>query len=200
MATEKSVEKRKPTREGEYKKVVGIGNDGVGKTCLVKNFCEKKFSKSYHQTVGVDYGFKLHKIHGVEYRINFWDFGGDPDYNEIRSELYGQTQACMLVYDVTNRMSFESLKDWLNEFSSNGGKNAVVAVVANKIDLISRRVISSKEGQKWARAQDLKYYETSSANGQGVYEMFNDLLVTVIDRKLLRAKPVVTLDKDGKMK
>ncbi|EDO42232.1 predicted protein [Nematostella vectensis] len=166
MATEKSVEKRKPTREGEYKKldlfiqVVGIGNDGVGKTCLVKNFCEKKFSKSYHQTVGVDYGFKLHKIHGVEYRINFWDFGGDPDYNEIRSELYGQTQ----------------------------------------IDLISRRVISSKEGQKWARAQDLKYYETSSANGQGVYEMFNDLLVTVIDRKLLRAKPVVTLDKDGKMK
>jgi len=72
--------------------VVGIGNDGVGKTCLVKNFCEKKFSKSYHATVGVDYGFKLHKVNGTEYRINFWDFGGHTDYNEIRVELYGQTQ------------------------------------------------------------------------------------------------------------
>ncbi|XP_031551328.1 dnaJ homolog subfamily C member 27-like [Actinia tenebrosa] len=181
-------------------KVAGIGNEAVGKTCLVKNFCEKKFSKSYHQTVGVDYGFKIHKINGIEYRINFWDFGGNEDYDEIRIELYGQTQACIIVYDVTNRLSFESIDKWLHEFMSGGGKNAVMAVVANKVDLTSRRVVSSKEGQKWAKDHDFKYYETSSATGSGVYDMFNDLLTTVVERKLVKPKPIIIGEKEGRRK
>ncbi|KXJ28357.1 dnaJ homolog subfamily C member 27-B [Exaiptasia diaphana] len=172
-------------------KIAGIGNESVGKTCLVKNFCEKKFSRNYHQTVGVDYGFKIHKVNGVDYRINFWDFGGNADYDEIRIELYGQTQAVMLVYDVTNKVSFESLDAWLQEFAAGGGKNAVIAVVANKVDLTTRRVISTKEGQKWAAAHDFRYYETSSANSTGVYDMFNDILRAVVDRKLIKPKPVI---------
>lgn len=172
-------------------KVVGIGNDGVGKTCLVKNFCEKKFSKSYHATVGVDYGFKLHKVNGTEYRINFWDFGGHTDYNEIRVDLYGQTQVCILVFDVTNKLSFESLDYWLQEFTSNGGKHPVIAVVANKVDLSSKRVVGSKDAQKWAKAHDLRYYETSALNGQGVHEMFSDVITAAVEAKLVKAKPVI---------
>lgn len=178
-------------------KVVGIGNDGVGKTCLVKNFCEKKFSKSYHPTTGVDYGFKLHKINGTDYRINFWDFGGHTDYDEIRVELYGQTQACILVFDVTNKLSFDSLDYWLQEFTSNGGKQAVMAVVASKIDLSSKRVVSSKDGQRWAKARDLRYYETSASTGQGVYEMFSGVLAAVVEAKLVKAKPVINAEQSS---
>lgn len=178
-------------------KVVGIGNDGVGKTCLVKNFCEKKFSKSYHPTVGVDYGFKLHKVNNIDYRINFWDFGGHTDYDEIRVELYGQTQACILVFDVTNKLSFDSLDYWMQEFISNGGKQAIVAVVANKIDLSSKRVISSKDGQRWAKSRDLRYYETSAATGQGVQDMFSGVLAAVAEGKLVKAKPVVSAEQSS---
>lgn len=174
-------------------KIIGVGNDGVGKTCLIKHFCEKKFTKAYHSTVGVDYGFKIHKVHGIDYRVHFWDFGGHADYNEIRRELYHQTQVCILVYDVTNRSSFQCLDRWLQEVASCGGtQNAIIAVVANKIDAGAKRTVSTMEGQNWAKAHDFRYYETSSASGQGVQELFHELLTVVVESKLVKPKPVIS--------
>ncbi|XP_046859253.1 dnaJ homolog subfamily C member 27-like isoform X2 [Xenia sp. Carnegie-2017] len=115
-------------------KIVGLGNEGVGKSSLIRSFCDKKFSKSYNETIGVDYGFKIHELEGVEYRLNFWDFGGNDEYHMIRTQLYKDTKGCMLIFDVSNKDSFIRLDKWLEEFHNNGGKGAVVAVVGNKED------------------------------------------------------------------
>lgn len=98
------------------------------------------------------------------------------------------------MFDVTNKLSFDSLDYWLQEFTSNGGKHAVVAVVANKIDLSSKRVVGSKDGQRWAKAHDIRYYETSAGTGQGVHEMFSGVLAAAVEAKLVKAKPVISLE------
>ncbi|XP_077997742.1 dnaJ homolog subfamily C member 27-like [Glandiceps talaboti] len=164
-------------------KVVGIGSIGVGKTCLIKHFCESKFTSAYQATVGVDYGFKIQEVLGNDIRVHLWDLSGHPDYIDVRSELYNDTQACFLVYDVTNLASFEQLDLWMKELTKWGASNAYIVVVANKVDLTSKRIVSSEDGKKWAALHKLKYYETSAHSGDGVHKMFTDILTAVVSRK-----------------
>lgn len=114
--------------------MIAVGNAAVGKTCLIKHFCESKFSQCYHATVGVDYGFKVQNIKGIPIRVrqlsnhkarnnctytrvddyyhlqvHLWDLSGDEQYYDVRTELYGAADACFLVFDVTNPQSFKSL-------------------------------------------------------------------------------------------
>lgn len=72
-----------------------------------------------------------------------------------------------------------------------------MAVVANKTDLSSKRVVSSKDGQRWAKARDLRYYETSASTGQGVYEMFSGVVAAVVEAKLVKAKPVINAEQSS---
>ncbi|XP_035661840.1 dnaJ homolog subfamily C member 27-like [Branchiostoma floridae] len=169
-------------------KVVGLGNAGVGKTSLIKHFCESQFSPVYQPTIGVDYGFKIEKILGEDLRIHLWDLSGNSDYLEVRNELYGNTQACFLVYDISSQSSFDTLDTWLRELGKYGGLNSEVVVVANKTDLKTKRVISMADGRKWASAHKLKYYETSAVTGEGVQQMFQDLLMSVREREAQKDK------------
>lgn len=164
-------------------KIVGVGDSGSGKTCLVKRFCEEKFTAKFHPTVGVDYGFKIHTVRDVDVRVHFWDMAGRVEYYDVRNELYSQTQAVMLVFDVTSRTSFQSLESWNRETSRcNTSYPVVTLVVANKIDQEVERVVTREEGQKWARAHKLPYWETSAATGAGVFSMFHTMLGEVIDK------------------
>ncbi|XP_033095374.1 dnaJ homolog subfamily C member 27-like [Anneissia japonica] len=163
-------------------KVIVVGNTGVGKTCLIKHFCEDKFSTGYQATIGVDYGFKTYSVNDTELRIHLWDLSGSSDYLDVRSELYHNTQIVLLVYDITNALSFTSLDNWYKEITrySNGG--ALTILVANKIDLKSKRIVSIDEGLKWATAKDILYFETSASSGNGVSRMFQDVLQKLMSR------------------
>nr|XP_039274117.1 dnaJ homolog subfamily C member 27-like [Styela clava] len=167
-----------------WMKVIAIGNANVGKTCLIKHFCESKFSQCYHATVGVDYGFKVQNVNGIPYRVHLWDLSGDEQYYDVRTELYNGTDACFLVYDVTNPSSFESLDNWLKEIAKHGAMGAKVVVVGNKADLRSNRgSIATTEGRKWATSRKLPYYETSALTGDGVSTMFTELLDSISEKK-----------------
>ncbi|XP_022109663.1 dnaJ homolog subfamily C member 27-B-like [Acanthaster planci] len=157
-------------------KVIALGTAAAGKTCIIKHFCEDKFSAVYQPTVGVDYGFKIQKVKNHELRVHLWDLSGQLEYAEVRSELYGGTQACILVFDVTNRNSFESLEYWLKEAARHGGGAVHTVVVANKIDIRGKRAVSAEEAIKWAAAKKLKYYETSAMSGEGILRMFCEVL------------------------
>ncbi|XP_013397687.1 dnaJ homolog subfamily C member 27 [Lingula anatina] len=169
-------------------KIVGIGNAGIGKTCIIKNFCESKFNSGYQPTVGVDYGFKIQSIQGVDLRVHLWDLSGNQEYTDVRNELYGDTDAVFLAYDVTNEASYEALDGWLKEWNKYGPQTAEVTLVGNKTDLKPKRVVSMADGKKWANAHKFNYYETSASTGEGVEKMFHDLLVTVMKKRKLLPK------------
>ncbi|XP_074662642.1 dnaJ homolog subfamily C member 27-like [Tubulanus polymorphus] len=166
-------------------KLVGIGNSCCGKTCLIKHFCESKFNQGYQPTVGVDYGFKIQNIKGLDLRVHLWDLSGQSEYLDVRNELYSQTDAVFLVFDITNQASFENLDQWLREIVkyAMGHVAPEIVVVGNKVDLKSKRVVSLTEAKKWASSHKLLYYETSALTGEGIEKMFHELLERVISKK-----------------
>ena len=78
----------------------------MGKSCLIKRYCEGRFVKRYISTIGVDYGVKKLTIKGQAISINFFDLSGNEDYREIRTEFYEDTSGIIMVYDVDNKDSF----------------------------------------------------------------------------------------------
>ncbi|XP_052236808.1 dnaJ homolog subfamily C member 27-like isoform X1 [Dreissena polymorpha] len=165
-------------------KIVGIGNAGVGKTCLIKHFCESKFSGGYQPTVGVDYGFKIQNVKGCELRVHLWDLSGSPEYIDVRNELYGQTDAIFLVFDVTNQASFESLDTWLKEVTKYSSGVHEIVLVANKVDTkAGKRLISTQDAKKWAQSHKMNIYEASAATGDGVLKLFDEMLNNIINKR-----------------
>lgn len=173
----------KVTASLHWVKLVGVGSLAVGKTCLIKHFCESRFSPSYQPTVGVDYGFKIQSALGVDLRVHLWDLSGGPEFLDVRNELYGASDAIFIVFDVTNRSSFDSIDQWQRELTKYAPGTPYTCLVGNKTDLRAKRVVNAKEAKAWASGHQMAYYETSCSSGEGVETMFNEILEAVVQRK-----------------
>lgn len=163
-------------------KVISMGGAAVGKSCLIKRYCEDRFVSKYIPTIGVDYGVKPVSAEGCDVRVNFWDLSGVAEFFEVRNEFYKDAQGCLLVYDAGMRESFESLDSWLAEAAKFGAnyRDFPIALCANKID--KKRVVSEEEGRKYAAARGLAYFETSAQSGASVGDMFAHLFGAVVRR------------------
>mmetsp|Transcript_11096 Transcript_11096/g.12469 ORF Transcript_11096/g.12469 Transcript_11096/m.12469 type:complete len:193 (+) Transcript_11096:155-733(+) len=131
-------------------KILSVGNQETGKSCLIKRYCEGRFVKRYIPTIGIDYGVKKMGLDGANISINFFDLSGNDDYKLIREEFYYDTEGVLMVYDVDNRDSFVNLVHWESEMKQNGIDIGEVQIIvcANKVDGKGREV-STAEGQKW---------------------------------------------------
>ena len=164
-------------------KLISMGNTGVGKSAIIKRFCEGRFSSKYFGTIGVDYGVKSVRFGATEVRINLFDLAGGPEFLNVRNEFYKDTQGGILVFDVTNRESFEALNSWVDESCNFGAKNPDIIVVANKIEMPSR-VISEIEARSWASANGFDYVEVSASTGSRVNQLFEQLTSRIVREKI----------------
>lgn len=155
-------------------KIISLGAEGVGKSCIIKRYCEERFVAKYITTIGIDYGVKRVVVDGQEVRVNFWDLAGGQEYFEIRNEFYKDSQGAILVFDVTNQRSFLQLEQYLQEAAKYGAKDLVVAVCGNKTDL-GKRAVTEAEARRWATSKGFSYWETSAQSGQNVGGMFEQL-------------------------
>lgn len=165
-----------PKPDNTRMKIISMGAASVGKSCLIKRYCEERFIPKYISTIGIDYGVKrvLVEKGTVEVRVNFWDLAGAVEYYDIRNEFYKDAQGAILVYDVTNLQSFQVLEKWLQEAKQCGAKDLMTVVCANKVDL-PKRVVSEADGKKWALSKGFGYFEVSANTGQNVNAMFDTL-------------------------
>ena len=163
-------------------KILSIGNQEVGKSWLIKRYCEGRFVKRYITTIGIDYGVKKMSLDGSQVSINFFDLSGNDDYKIIREEFYNDSEGIFMVYDVDNRDSFVNLSQWEAEMKRHGiDTNEVqVVVCANKVDGKGREV-STAEGQKWWKSRNYSYFETSANTGLKVSEAFEWLFLKVLE-------------------
>ncbi|GBG25800.1 Ras-related protein Rab-13 [Hondaea fermentalgiana] len=163
-------------------KVTSMGDGGVGKSCLIKRYCEERFVSKYITTVGVDYGVKTVDVEGYEVRVNFWDLSGHGEFFDVRNEFYKDTQGAILCFDLSSRRSFEALDGWLTEARKYGCSetSAQFVLVGCKSD--KRRIVTEHEAQSWARERGIPYWETSSNTGANVVEMFESLFQRVVRR------------------
>jgi small GTP-binding protein len=161
---------------GEIYKILLIGPPNVGKSSLVKRFTSGEFEDSYVATVGVS--FSVSRMDFPEGRIvlTLLDIGGQESYQELRDKYYQGAHYVILVYDQTDRSTFQQIPKWYESFCRNICVPQTIFVpgslVANKADLSDSRQVSSDEGKQLANILAWDYFETSAVTGMNVSELF----------------------------
>ena len=143
-------------------KILLVGNSSVGKSSLFLRFVDDIWNDVFVPTIGVDFKIKTLKINEKNVKLQIWDTAGQERFRTIISSYYRGAQGILLVFDVTEKESFESLNNWLIEIEKNANKNVVKILIGNKCDLEDKRVISYNQGKEFADTYGLKFIETSA--------------------------------------
>jgi Ras-related protein Rab-2A len=153
-------------------KYIIIGDTGVGKSCLLLQFTDKRFQPVHDLTIGVEFGARLINIDQNQIKLQIWDTAGQESFRSITRSYYRDAAGALLVYDITRRESFNHLNRWLEEARQNGNPNMTIMLIGNKSDLEHRRAVSTKEGEAFAQENGLVFLETSAKSATNVEMAF----------------------------
>ena len=164
-------------------KVVLIGESGVGKSCIIAQFINKSFSESTISSLTAQFIKKKLKISdGKELTFDIWDTAGQEQHRAIARMYYSDAKAVILVYDITNKKSFEEIKNyWYLQVVEKGASDVIFALAANKSDLFQERAVTDEEGKKFAEEIGAIFSETSAKNDSGINELFEHIGKKIID-------------------
>jgi small GTP-binding protein len=126
-----------------YKFII-IGSSGVGKTCLLKRLIDGTFSEDSASTIGVEFDSLILNIDNRKVKLQIWDTAGQERFRSISKTYYRNAVGVVLVFDLTDRKSFDALTSWLNDIHALCDSNAVVQLIGNKSDLSSARFVVAK--------------------------------------------------------
>ena len=135
-------------------------------------FAHNKFTDEYQATIGVEFGAKNITFDNQIYRIQIWDTAGQENFRSITRAYYKNSVCAMVVYDITNKESFEHVLNWIQDIKDQSPKTVLIVLVGNKIDLEENRAVSYDEGSEFAIKNGLIFEETSAKTGQGIEEIF----------------------------
>ncbi|MBN2151588.1 MAG: GTP-binding protein [Candidatus Lokiarchaeota archaeon] len=166
-------------------KVIVIGDQNVGKTSLILRHAENKFKENYLPTLGVSITTNSIDLPLRKARVNFsiWDFGGQQYFRRVRLSYYAGCQACIIVFDITNKESFENVMKWDEERKRFAGGDIPTILLANKSDLAANRVVSEQAIVELANSHGFTYFETSALTGSNVPDAFNLLAYKLVDHE-----------------
>ena len=127
----------------------------------------------------MEFGTKNFKIEDNIVKVQIWDTAGQERYRSITNAYYKGAKGSLLVYDITNPKTFESIDRWLSDLKVNGDENISVVLLGNKSDLESDRKVSTQQGKEKAEFYKLAFLETSALNGNNIDNAFNELITDV---------------------
>jgi Ras-related protein Rab-1A len=156
-------------------KLLIIGDSGVGKSSLMNRYVDNIFVESFINTIGVDFKIKTLEINKKIVKLQIWDTAGQERFRTIVSSYYRGANGIMLVYDITNKETFNSLDGWLNEISKYANERAQKILIGTKLDLIDSREISYTESKEYAEKHNMILFETSSKTSQNIDNAFIQL-------------------------
>eukprot|EP00357_Protocruzia_adherens_P019859 CAMPEP_0115041080 /NCGR_PEP_ID=MMETSP0216-20121206/45295_1 /TAXON_ID=223996 /ORGANISM="Protocruzia adherens, Strain Boccale" /LENGTH=211 /DNA_ID=CAMNT_0002422611 /DNA_START=154 /DNA_END=789 /DNA_ORIENTATION=+ len=145
-------------------KILFLGNSGVGKTSLIHRFLYNSFEDEIPATDGLNFEIQDATIDDRKIRLEFWDASGDSESTAITSLYFRGVDAVIIMYDCSDRQSFQELPRWLNEARKYCAHNIPISVVANKIDLENRVVLKIEAGDL-AEDHNASYFEVSAKDG-----------------------------------
>jgi len=153
-------------------KYIVIGDTGVGKSCLLLQFTDKRFQPVHDLTIGVEFGARMVQVDNKQIKLQIWDTAGQESFRSITRSYYRGAAGALLVYDITRRETFNHLTRWLEEARQNANPSMVIMLIGNKSDLDHRRQVSKEEGEKFAKENGLIFLEASAKTAANVEEAF----------------------------
>ncbi|KAK8790629.1 hypothetical protein WA588_002378 [Blastocystis sp. NMH] len=156
----------------EKYKLVFLGDPGVGKTSIITRFMYDTFDSTYQATIGIDFLSKTMYLEDRTIRLQLWDTAGQERFRSLIPSYIRDSSVAVIVYDLTNRASFEATKKWLSDVRAERGEDVVIILVGNKTDLSDSRQVSTDEGDALAKELNILFIETSAKCGYNVSALF----------------------------
>jgi Ras-related protein Rab-1A len=177
-------------------KLLMIGDSNVGKTCILTKYVTNKYTDDFITTIGIDFHIKRIAVNDKIVKLQLWDTAGQERFRSVTIGYFRGAQGAFIVYDVTNRESFNNIKKWIEDINKNCFKDIVIFLVGNKIDEIHNRQVSTEEGKELGKKYNINYFECSAKNGKNIEEIYFNI-ATIISKIIIEEqnlnKPVPIL-------
>uniref|UniRef100_UPI00358E0ADE ras-related protein Rab-28 isoform X2 n=1 Tax=Myxine glutinosa TaxID=7769 RepID=UPI00358E0ADE len=173
-------------------KIVILGDGASGKTSMATRLVHDAFGKQYKQTVGLDFFLKRITLAGnLNVTMQVWDIGGQTLGGPMLDKYIYASHGVLLVYDITNHQSFESLDDWytiVQKVAADSERRPTVALVGNKIDMEHLRDVKADRPLRFCQENALAHYCTSAKTGESVALCFQRLAADIVGVRLNKAE------------
>lgn len=153
-------------------KLIVVGNQGTGKSCILNRFVNETFEENYQATIGLDFQSKNITIHDQDVRLIIYDTAGQEKFRSLIPMYIREAQIILLVYDISDKDSFDAMPNWIQEVKEVLNKEVVFALIGNKMDLESQRKVSYEEGKKLAEKNNFVFQEVSAKTGKNFENLF----------------------------
>ena len=175
-------------------KIVIIGESSVGKTSIISQFVDKIFQEEIQSTVGGSFNSKtiLCEDLNKKVKLEIWDTAGQERYRSVTKMFYKDADIAVLVYDITNKDSYDELKNyWVEQVKDSTRKGTNLVIVANKSDLIEKEQVDEDEARNYARSINASFFVVSAKDSISVGELFKEIV-----KKYTGSKNVSIIDEN----
>lgn len=167
-------------------KITLVGDSGVGKSSIIGRFVTGIFIEEMSSTAGLNYSQKLYEKDGKKVNLNLWDTAGQEKFRSLGRNFYKDSYIIIIVFDITNRMSFINAKEvWYNEIKNYGEKYKFLSLVGNKSDKYEDEEVTDEEAISFAKEIDAKFFLVSAHTGDGIDKMFHTLADNFFDEEFM---------------
>jgi Ras-related protein Rab-7A len=160
-------------------KLIILGESGVGKTAILNKYVNGKFIEEHKATIGADFLTKEISVDDKLITLQIWDTAGQERFQSLGNAFYRGSDACVLVYDVTNDQSFKRIDEWRTNFIAQAQpddpKKFPFLLLGNKVDKDNQRQVDKGQAENYARTYGMSFYETSAVNGIHIEEAMKNI-------------------------
>lgn len=185
-------------------KVVLLGSTMVGKTTLVTHVTTGEFDPSIKATVGACYASKTFTVNDKQIKLQIWDTAGQERFKTLVPMYFRGSKVAIVCFAVDDEKSLTEVDFWAQSVKNGANPPPVIFIVANKIDLVDTRVVTTEKGKEIAAKWDAKYFEVSAQAGTNVTEMITAVaevaLSQIKDAEGAGGTQVVSIKPDKKQK
>eukprot|EP00357_Protocruzia_adherens_P019983 CAMPEP_0115021328 /NCGR_PEP_ID=MMETSP0216-20121206/30817_1 /TAXON_ID=223996 /ORGANISM="Protocruzia adherens, Strain Boccale" /LENGTH=204 /DNA_ID=CAMNT_0002393655 /DNA_START=44 /DNA_END=658 /DNA_ORIENTATION=- len=185
-------------------KLVLIGDSAVGKSSILIRFADDTFSENYLNTIGVDFRFRTLGLDAKNVKLQIWDTAGQERFRTLTSTYYKGADGAILVYDCTNRESYNNIADWISEIRKHAGDEINILLIGNKSDLEEEMEVTPDEAEVFASEHNIKFMSASAKTAFQITEAFEtmarDLIVIKKSQEPTNPEPTEKLKLEPKQK
>jgi len=172
------------TKKAVLLKVLLLGESNVGKTSIFQRYVRNDYEEGYKATIGADFFSKEIILEDREVIFQMWDTAGQERYRSLGQTFFRGSDACILVYDICDKKSFDALSEWVQRFLQGVGmekdqeakdSGLIFVVMGNKYDMTENRQVDANTAQGFCNRHGFQFFETSAKTGFQVSDAFEHI-------------------------